>query len=145
MLTKDFPDHHDADLIIKLYELRREPVMREARKEILAKFWPKSFEDVLNVNKSDHPLNSPFRQTTTYWEMVYAMARHGIIHADFMMESCSEGLFLYARMEPYVAQYREQIRGDGFRNAEWITTHSEAAKAHLERYRKRVQGVLATK
>jgi hypothetical protein len=145
MLTKDFPDHHDADLIIKLYELRREPVMREARKDILSKFWPKSFEDVLAVNKGDHPLNSAFRQTSTYWEMVYGMAKHGVIHADFMIESCAEGLFLYARMEPYIAQYREQIRATGFRNAEWITTHSEAAKAQLEHYRKRVQAVLATK
>jgi hypothetical protein len=145
MLTKDFPDHHDADLIIKLYELRREPVMREARKDILSRFWPKSFEDVLAVNKGDHPLNSAFRQTSTYWEMVYGMAKHGVIHADFMIESCSEGLFLYARMEPYIAQYREQIRATGFRNAEWITTHSEAARAQLEHYRKRVQAVLATK
>jgi hypothetical protein len=144
MLTKDFPDHHDADLIIKLYELRREPVMREARKDILSKFWPRSFDDVLAVTKIDHPLNSAFRQTSTYWEMVYSMAKHGVIHADFMMESCGEGLYLYARMEPYVAQYRE-LRPNGFRNAEWIVTHSEAAKALLEYYRKRVQTTLAGK
>jgi hypothetical protein len=145
MLTKDFPDHHDADLIIKLYELRREPVMREARKDILSKFWPRSFDDVLAVSKSDHPLNSAFRQTSTYWEMVYGMAKHGVIHADFMMESCGEGLYLYARMEPYVAQYREKIRATGFRNAEWIVAHSEYAKTLLEHYRARVQATLAAK
>jgi len=100
---------------------------------------------VLAVNKSDHPLNAAFRQTSTYWEMVYSMAKHGVIHADFMMESCSEGLYLYARMEPYVAQYRERIRPSGFRNAEWIVAHSEAAKAALEHYRKRVQSTLAAK
>lgn len=145
MLTKDFPDHHDADLIIKLYELRREPVMREARQEINAKFWPRNFDDVLAVSKNDHPLNTPFRQTSTYWEMVYGMAKHGVIHADFMMESCGEGLLLYARMEPYVEQYRAQIRPNGFRNAEWVVTHSDAAKALLEHYRQRVQKTLAAR
>lgn len=145
MLTKDYPDHHDAELIIKLYELRREPVMRESRKEVLGKFWPRSFDDVLAVSKHDHPLNAAFRQTSTYWEMVYGMARHGIVHADFMMESCGEGLFLYARMEPYVAQYREKVRPTGFRNAEWIVTHSEAARSLLEHFRKRVEKALADK
>lgn len=145
MLTKDFPDHHDAELIIRLYDLRREPVMREARAALNAKFWPRSFDDVLAVTKTDHPLNSAFRQATTYWEMVYSMAKHGIVHADFMMESCSEGMYVYAKMEPWVASYREQVNPRAFLNAEWIATHSETARRELERYRKRVQARLADK
>lgn len=143
MLTKDFPDHHDAELVIKLYDLRRDPVMRESRSAINSKFWPRTFDDVLAVTKADHPLNAAFRQTHTYWEMVYGMAKHGIIHADFMMESCSEGMLLYAKMEAFVGQHREQVNPLAFRNAEWIATHSAAAQRVLDIYRKRVEKNLA--
>jgi hypothetical protein len=142
MLTKDFPDHPTLTSSSSLSS--GEPVMRK-RGRTFSRVLAQSFDDVLAVSKSDHPLNSAFRQTSTYWEMVYGMAKHGVIHADFMMESCGEGLYLYARMEPYVAQYREKIRANGFRNAEWIVAHSEYAKTLLEHYRARVQATLAAK
>ena len=145
MLSKDYPDHHDAELVIKFYELRREPVMREARKAISAQFWPKSFDDVLALTKGEHPLNASFRQIATYWEMVYGMAKHGVLHADLMMESCAEGLYLFAKMEPYLVQYREQVNPTAFRNAEWVAANCAAAKPMLELFRKRVQTTLASK
>jgi hypothetical protein len=144
MLKKDFPDHHDADLILKLYEMRREAVMRASRAAINADFWPKSWEDVQAVTKQDHPLNAAWRQVGTYWEMVYGMAKHGVIHPDFMMESCGEGIFLYARIEPYLVQLRE-LNPFAFRNAEWIVTNSERGKAVLELYRGRVKTLLAAR
>ena len=48
------PDHHDAELVLKLYELRREPVMRESRDAINAQFMPRSFEDVAAIAKDAH-------------------------------------------------------------------------------------------
>lgn len=144
MLKKDFPDHHDADLILKLYEMRREAVMRASRAAINADFWPKSWEDVQAVTKLDHPLNAAWRQVTTYWEMVYGMAKHGVIHSDFMMESCNEGIFVYARIESYLPQLRA-LNPFAFRNAEWIVTNSERGKAVLELYRGRVQAILAAR
>jgi hypothetical protein len=144
MLTKDYPDHHDAELVIKLYELRREPVMRESRKTLNAQFWPRSFDDVLAVTKADHPLNPAYRQVGTYWEMVYGMAKHGVLHSEFMMESCGEGMFLFAKLEPYVAEYRERISPLAFRNAEWISKNSPAALVVLDLFRKRVESTLAS-
>ena len=44
------------------------------------------------MTANDHPLNVAFRQVTGYWEMVYGMARHGIVHADFLVENNGEGL-----------------------------------------------------
>lgn len=144
MLTKDFPDHHDAELVLKLYELRREAVMRDSRTTLSAQFWPRTWEDVQAVTKLDHPLNSAWRQCSTYWEMVYGMAKHGVLHPEFMMESCGEGIFLYARIEPYLTQLRE-INPFAFRNAEWVVTHSERGKALLELFRARVQATLAAR
>lgn len=144
MLKKDYPDHHDADLVLKLYEMRREAIMRASRAAINADFWPKSWDEVQAVTKQDHPLNAAWRQVSTYWEMVYGMAKHGVVHPDFMMESCGEGVFLFARVEPYLTQLRE-INPFAFRNAEWVVTNSERGKALLELFRKRVQAALAAR
>lgn len=141
MLKKDYPDHHDADLVLKLYELRREEVMRESRNQLNAKFWPTTLEEALAITKSDHPLNAAFRQCASYWEMVYSMARHGVVHGDFMMESNGEGLLLFARFEPYLAEYRAQVSPIGFRNAEWVATETETGRATMARFRARVKAL----
>lgn len=143
MPLKDFPDHHDADLVLKLYDLRRESVMRESRTRLLSTFLPTSFADVLAITKPEHPLNAAFRQCSSFWEMTYAMARHGVVHADFMMESNGEGLLLFSRIEPWLAEYRAQVNPIGFRNAEWVATESEMGRMIAERFRKRMQAHLA--
>ena len=141
---KDFPDHHDAEIVMRAYELRREPVLRESRSAIIKDFWPRSWDDVQQVLKGDHPLNAPFRQVGTYWEMIYGMAKHGIVHPEFLLESNGEGLLLYARMKPYVAQYRE-ANPRAFVNAEWITTHVELGKQMLVRFEERTAKALANR
>lgn len=143
VLKKDYPDHHDAELVIKLYELRREPVMRESRKQLLSAFNPASFEDVVAVTKFDHPLNAAYRQVLSYWEMVYAMARHGVMHADFMLESNGEGLLLFAKIEPWLAEYRAQINPMAYRNTEWVANETEMGRLIAERFRARVRAALA--
>jgi len=145
VVLKENPDHLDADLVLKMYDLRREPVMRESRAAINAKYWPKNAEEALAVLQSEHPLNAAFRQTSGYWEMVYGMARHGSVHADFLMESNGEGLLLFARVQPYLAQFRQAGPPWSFRNAEWVATNSETGRMILERFRARVQKALQAK
>jgi hypothetical protein len=142
--VKDFPDHHDADLIMKLYDLRREAIMRESRSAVNGKYWPKNAEEAISVTKSDSPLNGAFRQVSTYWEMAYGMAKHGVLHPDFMLESNSEGLFLFARVEPYLADFRKS-NPRSFLNAEWVATECEYGRRALEYYRARVKQMLASK
>jgi hypothetical protein len=140
---KDFPDHHDAELALKLYDLRREQVMRDSRSAIVSKFLPTSFDELVAVTKPDHPLNAAFRQCSTYWEMVYSMARHGVMHGEFMMESNGEGLLLFTRVEPWLEQYRAHIGNPlAFRNAEWVTKETELGRLVADRFRKRVQAHL---
>jgi hypothetical protein len=144
-VLKESPDHHDADLVLKIYDLRRETVMRESRTAINAKFWPRSSEEAIAVTASDHPLNLAYRQTSGYWEMVYGMARHGIINPDFLVENNGEGLLLYARIEPYLAEFRQATSPTSFRNAEWVATHSAVGQTLMERYRGRLKRMLETR
>jgi hypothetical protein len=143
-LAKDYPDHHDAELVLRLYELRREATMRESRAAINRDFWPGSAEEALAVTRPDHPLNTAWRQVATYWEMAYGFARHGVLHPDFLVENNGgEGLFLYARVEPWIAELRQAAGPGVMRSAEWIATHSPAAQGIMERFRGRVQHTLA--
>ena len=144
-MSKDHPDHHDAELAFRAYELRRETVMRDSRNAINRDFWPKTYEDVLAVTKFDHPLNAPWRQTTTYWEMVYGTVKHGIVNADYFMESAGEGMFLFARVAPYLEELRRDVSPVAFQNAEWVAKNTAAGQRMFTMFTARVQKLLAAR
>ena len=144
-MSKETPDYKDAELVLRLYELRREAVMRESRNGINMKFWPKSYEDVLAITKFDHPLNAAFRQTSSYWEMVYGFARHGVTNADFLIENNGEGLFMYAKIQPYLERFRkENSSPTAFQNAEWISNNCTEGKRRFEMIQARVRKMSET-
>lgn len=142
---KDAPDHHDAELVLKLYELRTDAVLRKSRQEISSKFFPTSFEDWLAVSKDGHPLNEAYRQVSSYWEMTYAMAKHGVIHSEFMLESCGEGMYLFAKVRPYLERFRSEVNPLAFQNAEWVAANTKRGQLLAERFAKRVATVLAAR
>ena len=141
-MSKEKPDYHDADLALKVYDLRRETVMRDSRQTINQKFWPREYSDLKAISEMTHPMNAAFRQVGTYWEMVYNMARHGIVNPEFWIESNAEGLLLLAKVYPFLAQFRQEIAPTAFSNAEWIASETKTGRARLEAMRGRVQKTL---
>ena len=83
-MSAEKPDYHDADLVLRVYEMRREAKTRENRDAINSQFWPKSYDDVKELRNFDHPLNGAWRQLSSYWEMVFGMARNGVVNADYL-------------------------------------------------------------
>lgn len=139
------PTHHDAELVLRLYELRREPVMRENRDKFLRGFWPKDETEAVAVIALDHPLNVAYRQVTTYWEMAYALCKHGTLSPELLLDSSGEGLFAYARLEPYLAAIRAKTNPRTLRSTEWIANETELGKAVMVTMRGRVAAALAAK
>ena len=140
-MTKEVPDHHDAELVLRLYELRRESVMRESR-ATMAKFLPRTWEDFIAVTQPANPSNAAFRQVSSYWEMAYGFGRHHIVNADFLVENTTEGLFLYAKVLPFLERFRKEGSPTAFKNAEWITTQCETGKQRLEIVQARVRRMI---
>ena len=136
-LPKDLPDHHDAELILKAYDLRREPVMRESRHALTAEYWPRSAEEAVAPTTPGHPLNGAFRQVTGYWEMIYGMARHGIVHADYLVENSGEGLFFFVRVEPFLAEIRAATSPHAFESTLWASRETEVGRRMMEGLRSR--------
>lgn len=144
-MSKGTPDHHDAELAIRVYELRREAVMRESRAAINQNFWPKSFEDIQAVAKPDHPLNAAYRQVSSFWEMVYSFAKHGVVPPDFWLESNGEGMFVFAKVAPFLEQIRKEMNPNAYRNAEWISRECAEGQRLFGMFSERVKKKLASK
>ena len=138
-MNKNIADWQDADLVLRLYDLRRETVMRASRDAMNARFRPRNYEEFLAVTRPEHPDNAAFRQVSTYWEMVYAMARHGIVNPEYFVESNREGLLLFAKVQPFLAQFRQDASPTAFRNAEWVATQTDAGRMAFAMFEKRLK------
>ncbi len=100
----------DAQLILQLYDLRRDDEMRHARHFVSAEFWPETAEDVLRVIRA-YPSqeNAYLRQVTTYWEMAASFVVRGALNADLFFDNSGEMYCVFAKFEPYLAQLRQKL------------------------------------
>jgi hypothetical protein len=104
----------DADLVMRLFEMRREPVMRQARNWI-AQFHPKNADEVMTVaNAFGTQENAYFRQVVSYWEMTVTLALRGAISQDIFVDWNGELFFVYAKFYPFLAELREKMAMPGF-------------------------------
>ncbi|MCI0651349.1 MAG: hypothetical protein L0Z55_05655 [Planctomycetes bacterium] len=142
MVATGRPSFQDADLIIRLYELRREAVMRESRNAIGGKFWPRNYEEFFAITKPEDPLNAAFRQVSSYWEMVYGMARHQIVHPEYLVENSTEGFFLFAKVAPYLERFRKDTSPYAFQHAEWVVTQTAEGRRRFELVQARVKKMM---
>lgn len=121
----------DAEIILKLYELRTESVMRQARAWMTAEFWPSTAEEFFAVasNPAD-PHNAWFRQVTTYWEMAAAMVVHGAVSVDLFVDCNGEGFFLLAKFAPILEKIRERMPHFLAKTGELVKRFSAASQRY---------------
>ena len=91
----------DAELILKLYELRTEATMRVARK-FVAGFNPASFDELRGLHGDQEAY---WRQVVSYWEMASALVLHGALDADLFLDTNGEPFFYYAKFTPFFEEY----------------------------------------
>ncbi len=121
----------DAEIILKLYELRTEPVMRQARAWVTGEFWPKTAEEYFAVLENPGDLHNPWlRQVITYWEMAAAMVLHGAVSAELFVDCNGEGFFLLAKFAPILAAVREKYPAFLTKTGELVNRFSAAAQRY---------------
>jgi hypothetical protein len=121
----------DAEIILKLYELRTETVMRQARAWIGGEFWPKTLEDFNVVYENPaHPHNAHMRQVITYWEMAAALVLHGAVSADLFVDCNGEGFFILAKFAHILDAIREKNPTFMSKTSEVISRFSAAAQRY---------------
>jgi hypothetical protein len=124
----------DAEVVLKLYELRREPELRKARAFIGLEFKPESLEDVQKVQRgAGTDENRYWRQVISYWEMAAALVLRGAVDPELFCDVNGEGIFVYAKFHRFFEE-SEKTSGTRFmpRTAELIAT-VPAAKAAYDR------------
>ena len=123
----------DAELILKLYELRRETTMRVARHWVSVDFRPESAEDVIEVLRdygSQH--NQYLRQVVSYWEMAAAFVLRGALDGELLVDCCNENMFLLAKFQPFLEQIRLKSPQFLVRTEQFVMKHA-VARANVER------------
>jgi len=100
----------DAQLILQLYDLRRESEMRKARKFVFD-FWPETAQDIINIFMNfGSQENAWIRQVGGYWEMAASLVNHGTLNPDLFFENNGEMFFVYAKFHPFVKELREHFQ-----------------------------------
>lgn len=138
------PTATDAELILKLYELRREARMRDARDFFAFKFFPASYDDILKImaaRGSDE--NAYLRQVTSYWEMAAAFVTQGALNAELFFETCGEMWFVYTKIKPFLPQLRNEMSPTYFANVEKVAEGTEGGRQRVEMLAKRIEAMKA--
>jgi hypothetical protein len=127
----------DAELILKLYDLRREPVMREARNYV-AMLSPNSADDLMEVLFAfGSKENAYVRQVFGYWEMVASLIVHGTLNESLAFDTLGEMYFIYSIVHPFLDDFRKKANiPDFFKNVQKVVEGSPEGK-------ERVKGVMA--
>lgn len=103
---REHPDHHDAELLLRLYDLRREEKLREAREWVITSFEATSFEELFKKYPRGSKENVFFRMVLGYWDMAASLVSNGLIKEEFFFENTQEFWVVWLRVKSVVAGMR---------------------------------------
>ena len=133
--------HADADIILRLYDLRREPVLREAREFVCFNFWPTSFDDLGKLLAAGGKEFGYFRQVTSYWDMAISFVARGALDANLFLDNANEMIFIYAKLKPFLPGLRETMSPQFWKRIEDFLTSSPEAQQKVANISKNVERV----
>jgi hypothetical protein len=127
--------YDDVRLLLDLYEARREPRLRDARKWFSANFKPKTAADIATLCPPGSEESASYRMVTTYWEMVASFLTSGVLNHELFFQSGRELLVVYVRLEGVLEGIREQQKDSGY-----FINIERAARAFIEYWDRRTPG-----
>ena len=100
--------YEDVNLILRLYDLRREEKMRAARTWFLSNFKPHSVDDIGKIAPGGSEENAYMRMVITYWEMVASFITSGVLNQELFFQSGQELLVIYTRLKDFIPELRKK-------------------------------------
>jgi hypothetical protein len=137
-MSSSQPTYHDAELILKLYDLRREAVMREAR-NFVATLSPNSADDLLAVVGAFGTKESAYaRQVFGYWDMAAALIVHGTLNPELAYDTLPEMFFVYSIVQPFLDEFRQKFGAPEFlKSVQQVVEGSAQGKERIAAIKKR--------
>ena len=133
--------HEEANLILKLYELRREDTMRKARDWYVREFNPESMADVNAAMFSEH--SGHLRMVMSYWEMAAALVNHGAIDIELFNEANGEHFMTFAKVEPLLGEMRATFGPQFMANLEKLVDKTPDGRKRVAAARDRIKAMRA--
>ena len=134
----------DALVILKLYELRSEALMRAARAWFFTEFSPQSGREIVALLQSGEKQSAYYRMVASHWEVAAALVNNGGIDEAMFLAANTEHLVVFAKLQPFVAEIRETIgESDYLANLEQLVMRAPNVEKKLEN-RRRLIGRWAT-
>jgi hypothetical protein len=127
----------DAELILKLYQLRGEETLRKARRFMVIDFNPKTVEEVRAVSRnfgSEH--NAYWRQVLSYWDMAASFVLRGALDPDLFFDSTNECFVLYAKFHHFHAETEKQSGNPFMKELAALIEKYPVARAKYENFMK---------
>ncbi len=119
--------YDDVNLILKLYELRREDKMRTARNWFVANFKCKSMAEFQQICPPGSEANAFMRQVASYWDMVASFVTAGVLNEELLFQSNRELLLAWIRVEPIIAEMR-----GAFKDPNYMKNLETVGKSYVE-------------
>ncbi|HTS68942.1 MAG TPA: hypothetical protein VMO17_08150 [Terriglobia bacterium] len=107
-MKKEHPDNYDAELLLRLYDLRREAKLRQGREWLLREFQAKSFEEYQAAAPFGSDKSALFRMTVTYWDMAASLVNQGLINEDLFFENTGEFWIVWDKVKNVAPTLREK-------------------------------------
>ena len=118
--------YDDVNLILRLYEMRREDRLREARKWFIGSFKVKTMEEFAALCPPGSEPNASYRMVTSYWEMVASFLTSGVLNAELFYQTGRELLFVWERVRDFVPALR-----DTYKHPRELKNLEDAATAYI--------------
>ncbi len=123
-----------AELILKLYDLRRETKMREARNWMIS-FFPESAQDIMQAMINPET-SAYYRMVTSYWDMAASLVNHGAIDEEMFADAHGEHFLVFSKVEPFLPELRETMGNPNMLgNLEKLIMRQPDAKERLAKTR----------
>jgi hypothetical protein len=127
----------DADIMLRTYEQRRDPKLRDARNYILFQWAPTTAEEfsatAFNFGTQEQTY---FRMVFSYWEQTAALADRGAVHQELFDDFSGELFFLFAKYGDFFSIMRERMNPNFGRHIEAVSNATPARRARVELARK---------
>lgn len=131
--------HDEATLVLKLYELRREPVMRAARDWYAVEFHPQTLEEFNAIMFSEH--SGHLRMVISYWDMAAALVNRGAMSLELFAETQGECIGAFGKIEPVLEDIRKSFGPEFLVNLEKLIDAIPNGRARAAQSREFMKGV----
>jgi hypothetical protein len=133
--------YEEADLILKLYDLRREETLRKARDWYVRDFHPQSLQDFTSTLLGEH--SGYLRMVMTYWDMAAALVNHGAISMDLFNETNGEYIGVFSKIELLLNEIRGSFGPQFLVNLEKLVDATPGGRERVATTRERMAGIRA--